>query len=113
MRKLIATVLLTAAFGTSVVSSAHADPVPGFESLYAAVFAACTPPAGTSGACEAAINAYSAALVTAGVDPAVALASFTELRSEVVAARGAAQIDAVLEALHPQCGANGPVVSAV
>lgn len=113
MRKLIATVLLTAAFGTSVVSAPNAAPVPGFESLYAAVFAACTPPAGTSGACEAAINAYSAALVTAGVDPAVALASFTELRSEVVAAGGAAEIDALFEALLPESGAIGPVVSPV
>ena len=113
MRKLIATVLLASALGTSVVSAPNAAPVPGFESLYTAVFAACTPPAGTAGACEAAINAYSAALVAAGVEPAVALASFTELRSEVVAAGGAAEIDALFEALLPESGAIGPVVSPV
>lgn len=91
-------------FGNLQVAAA---PVPGFEGLYEAVLGACTPPAGTPAACEAAINAYSAALVAAGVDPAVALQSFTELRAEVVAAGGGEAIDALFEELLPESGAVG------
>lgn len=84
-----------------------AAPVPGFEDFYAAVLSACTPPAGTPAACEAAINAYSAALVAAGVDPAVALQSFTELRAEVAAQGGGDVIEALFEELLPDSGAVG------
>lgn len=91
-------------FGTFQASAA---PVPGFEALYNAVLVACTPPRGTPAACEAAINAYSAALVAAGIDPAVALRSFTELRAEVAAAGGGAVIDALFEQLLPESGAVG------
>lgn len=92
---------------------AMAAAVPGFEDLYNAVFASCTPPAGTPAACEAAINAYSAALVAAGVDPAVALQSFTELRAEVAAAGGGAAIEALFEELLPDSGAIGDQASPV
>ena len=88
---------------------AAAAPVEGFEALYSAVLTACTPPAGTPAACEAAINDYSAALVAAGVDPEVALLSFTELRAEVVAAGGGEVIDALFEELLPESGAVGGV----
>mgnify|MGYP000141505346 CR=1 FL=1 len=84
-----------------------AAPVPGFEELYEAVLVACTPPLGTPPACEAAINAYSAALVAAGIDPAVALQSFTELRAEVRARGGGDVIDALFEELLPDSGAVG------
>lgn len=98
-------------FGTYQVAAA---PVAGFEALYNAVLTACTPPAGTPAACEAAINAYSAALVAAGVDPAVALQSFTELRAEVAAAGGGDVIDALFEELLPESGAvGGPQASPV
>lgn len=86
---------------------AAAAPVAGFEALYDAVLTACTPPAGTVEACETAINAYSAALVAAGVDPAVALQSFTELRAEVAAAGGGDAIEALFEELLPESGAVG------
>lgn len=86
---------------------ALAAPVPGFEALYDAVLTACTPPLGTPAACEAAINAYSSALVAAGVDPAVALQSFTELRAEVRDAGGGDVIEALFEQLLPESGAGG------
>lgn len=109
MRKLIPTMAM-GLFAVASMSVANAAPVPGFEALYQAAFAACTPPAGTPEACEAAINAYSAALVAAGVDPVVALQSFTELRAEVAAAGGGAVIDALFEELLPESGAvDGPV----
>ncbi|WP_338719481.1 hypothetical protein [Devosia sp. XK-2] len=92
---------------------AMAAAVPGFEDLYNAVFVSCTPPAGTPVACEAAINAYSAALVAAGIDPAVALQSFTELRAEIAAAGGGAAIDALFEELLPDSGAIGNQASPV
>ncbi|MBB4053771.1 hypothetical protein GGR20_003433 [Devosia subaequoris] len=88
---------------------ALAAPVSGFEALYDAVLTNCTPPAGTPAACEAAINAYSSALVSAGVDPVVALQSFTELRSEVAAAGGGDTIEALFEQLLPESGAVGGV----
>lgn len=92
---------------------ALAAAVPGFEGLYDAVLSACTPPLGTPAACEAAINAYSAALVEAGIDPEVALQSFTELRAEVRAAGGGDVIEALFEELLPESGAGGPQGSPV
>lgn len=89
------------------VLPAAAAPVAGFEALYDAVLTSCTPPAGTPAACEAAINAYSSALVTAGIDPVVALQSFTELRTEVAAAGGGDSIEALFEQLLPESGAVG------
>lgn len=106
MRKLIPTIATAGLLTVASWSVANAAPVPGFEAFYSAAFAACTPPAGTPEACEAAINAYSAALIAAGVDPAVALASFTELRAEVAAAGGGAVIDALFEELLPESGAT-------
>jgi len=88
---------------------AVAAPVPGFEGLYDAVLSACTPPAGTPAACEAAVNAYSGALVAAGIEPEVAVASFTELRAEVEAAGGGEVIDSLFEDLLPESGAVGGV----
>ncbi|MHA6297970.1 hypothetical protein [Devosia sp. CAU 1758] len=108
MRKFIAALGVAGVMGLSAVSSPFAAPVPGFEALYQAVFAACTPSGGVApspAACEAAINAYSAALIAAGVDPAVALQSFTELRAEVAAAGGGDVIEALFEELLPESGA--------
>lgn len=92
---------------------AMAAAVPGFEDLYDAVLTNCTPPAGTPALCEAAINAYSAALVEAGVDPVVALQSFTELRAEVRANGGGDVIEALFEQLLPDSGAGGQQPSPV
>ncbi|MNL19906.1 hypothetical protein D3C87_1411310 [compost metagenome] len=109
MRNKLASIITIGTFSLMSFGTfqAAAAPVAGFETLYDAVVVACTPPAGTPAACEAAINAYSAALVAAGVDPAVALRSFTELRAEVAAAGGGDVIDALFEELLPESGAVG------
>lgn len=103
------------------VSSVHAAPVSGygdtldtqFASLYAAALAACTPGGGAAegDACAAAINAYSAALVAAGVPLEVAVISFQELRDDVRAGGGGAAIDAVFEQLLPETESAGEEVS--
>jgi len=114
MRKLITTFATAGVLSMTALSATQAAPVPGFEALYQAAFAACTPSGGaaaSAAACEAAINAYSAALVTAGIEPAVALASFTELRSEVAAAGGGAAIEGLFEELLPESGATTPTDS--
>lgn len=111
MRKLITTFATAGVLSMTALSATLAAPVPGFEALYQAAFAACTPAGGvaaSAAACEAAINAYSGALVAAGVDPAVALGSFTELRSEVAAAGGGDAIEALFEELLPDSGAVTP-----
>jgi hypothetical protein len=108
MRKLIATIAITGVLGLGAVSVSNAAPVAGFEALYQAAFAACTPANGVApapAACEAAINAYSAALIAAGIEPDVALESFTALRAEVAAAGGDAAIEALFEELLPDSGA--------
>lgn len=115
MRKLITTIALAGVLGLGTVSATSAAAVPGFEDLYNAALAACTPPAGNAEACEAAINAYSGALVGA-VDIDVALASFKELRAEVLEANGGdatlmADIDALFELLLPESGAVAPAAS--
>lgn len=110
MRKLILTLMTAGVLGVATMS-ANAAAVPGFEVLYNAAFAACTPSRGippVPAACEAALNAYSAALIKAGIDPAVALASFTELRAEVAAAGGGAAIEALFEELLPDSGSVTP-----
>lgn len=117
MRKLITAVFLTSALGLSVLPAATAAPVSGFEGLYTAVFTNCTIPLGTLETCEAAINAYAAAL-SAAVELEVANQSFTELRAEVFAANVAdepfqSDVDALFELLLPNSGALGPVVSPV
>lgn len=119
MLRIFGTTLVAAAL---TVSSVHAAPVSGygdtldaqFASLYAAAFAACTPSGGApadADACAAAINAYSAALVAAGVPLEVAVVSFQELRDEVRAAGGGAAIDAVFEQLLPETESVGEEVS--
>lgn len=108
MRKLFTTLAAIGVLGLGAASGAVGAPVAGFEAQYAAAFAACTPPGGTPAACEAAINALSAAMIAAGVDQAVALQSFTELRSEVVAAGG---FEEIFEELLPESGAVGDEVS--
>lgn len=105
MRKLFATIATAGLLSMSAMSGASAAPVPGFEAQYAAALAACTPPAGTPGACTAAINALSAAMIAAGVPQATALASFTALRSEVAAAGG---FEDIFEELLPDSGAVTP-----
>lgn len=108
MRKFITSMGMAGALTLATLSMSQAAPVPGFEALYQAAFAACTPANGVPPsveACEAAINAYSAALIAAGIDPAVALASFTALRAEVAAAGGGAAIAALFEQLLPGSGA--------
>jgi len=86
---------------------AVAAPVPGFEAIYQAVRSNCTPPAGSPERCELAINAYARALVEAGVEPDVALRSFTALRAEVAVAGGGDVIEALFEQLLPESGATG------
>jgi hypothetical protein len=93
--------------GLGAISAGNAAPVPGFEAQYNAVLAACAGPAATRAACEAAIIAYSGALVAAGVAPEVALASFTALRSEVAAAGGSVEVAALFEELLPESGNVG------
>ena len=114
MFKRVSTFALVGLIGLASFSATKAAPVPGFEALYQAVFAACTPAGGVapaSAACEAAINAYSGALVAAGVGPALALQSFTELRAEVAAAGGGDVIEALFEELLPESGAIPTAVS--
>jgi hypothetical protein len=111
MRKLIITFATAGVLSMTALSATNAAPVPGFEALYQAAFAACTPTGGAAAnpaACEAAINAYSAALIAAGVTPTVALASFTELRAEVTAAGGGDAIEALFEELLPESGSVTP-----
>lgn len=111
MRKLITTFATAGVLSMTALSATFAAPVPGFEALYQAAFAACTPADGVAAdtsACELAINAYSGALVAAGIDPAVALASFTELRAEVAAAGGGAAIEGLFEELLPDSGSVTP-----
>lgn len=108
MRKLITTIATAGVLSMAALSGTFAAPVSGFEALYEAALAACSPAGGaapSAAACEAAINAYSGALVTAGVDPAVALGSFTELRAEVAAAGGGDVIEQLFEQLLPDSGA--------
>lgn len=110
MRKLIMTIATAGVLSISALSSASAAPVPGFEVLYQAALAACAPPGGAGGsaaACAAAINALSTAMISGGVAPATALASFTELRAEVSAAGGGDAIEALFEELLPESGAVG------
>jgi len=116
MRKLITVIGTAAIFSLSTFTVSNAAPVPGFETLYAAAFAACTPSQGVPpnpAACEAAINALSQAMVAAGVAPAAALASFTQLRAEVRNAGGGAAIEALFEELLPDSGSVGDQVSPV
>lgn len=90
-------------FGSYGVSAA---PVPGFEALYQAVLDAC-PPNGSLAATEAAINAYSAALVAANIDPEVALLSASELRIDAAEAGCGPEVDELFELLLPESGAIG------
>jgi hypothetical protein len=111
MRKLIG--LAVSVVMAAYAGSAVAAPVPGFEGVYAANYAACVLPDGTLEACEAAINAHVAALVGGGVDIDDANAAFTALRAEVFAANEPdpdfqAAIDALFELLLPDSGA-GPI----
>lgn len=116
MLKLFGTTIVVAALS---VSSAYAAPVSGygdtldaqFAALYAAALAACGPGAGDADACAAAINAYSAALVSEGVPLEIASASFQELRDEVRTAGGSAAIDAVFEQLLPETESVGTEAS--
>jgi hypothetical protein len=114
MRKIFTAVGMAGAISLATLTMSYAAPVPGFEALYQAAFAACTPANGvppSPEACEAAINAYSAALIAAGIDPAVVLTSFTALRAEVAAAGGGDAIAALFEALLPETGAINPAAS--
>lgn len=117
MRRLVASFVTAGVIGMAGLSGANAAPVPGYESLYNAVYVNCTLPNGTVQSCEAAINAYAQALVAA-VELNVANQSFTELRQEVFAANAAdeefqAEIDALFELLLPDSGAIGAAASPV
>lgn len=116
MRKLFTTFAAIGVLGLGAASGAVGAPVPGYEALYSAVVANCTIPDGTVPLCEAAINAYSGALVDA-VDLGEANASITALRQEVFAANAPneafqAEIDALFELLLPDSGAVAPAPSA-
>ncbi len=115
MRKLITTLAMAGVLGLGTASATSAAPVLGFEGLYSAVAVACSVPTGTLAACEAAINAYAAALV-ANVDISVANKSFQELRGEVFTANAPdqpfqADVDALFELLLPESGAIAPAAS--
>lgn len=112
MRRLMATIALSIFLGAATVSAAWATAVPGFETQYDAVKVACAP-TGTAEACIAAINTLSAAMIAGGVPADAALRSFTELRAEVVAAGGTAEIEAIFEELLPDSGSVGGPVSPV
>lgn len=117
MRKLVTTIATAAVLSLSALPASNAAPVPGFEALYAALVTACSLPAGAVPDCEAAINAYSGAIVGA-VDLTVANQSFTEVRAEVFATNAPneefqADIDALFELLLPDSGAVGGTPSPV
>ena len=118
MRKQFTTLAAIGMLGLGAASGAVGAPVAGFEAQYAAVFANCTLPNGTVPLCEAAINAYSGALVSAAVDLAEANASITALRQEVFGANAPSEpfqieIDALFELLLPDSGAIGASPSPV
>ena len=112
MRKLFTTLAAMGMLSLGAASGAVGAPVAGFEAQYAAVLANCTLPDGTVPLCEAAINAYSGALVSASVDLAEANASFTAARQEVFGVNAPnepfqVEIDALFELLLPDSGAIG------
>jgi hypothetical protein len=116
MRKLITTIATAGVLSMAAMSVSTAAPVPGYETLYNATLAACTPPAGNAAACEAAINAYTAALIQAGVNPAIANASFVAMRAEIKSrnvgnAALLAQVEGLFELLLPDSGSIGGVVA--
>src|SRR3982751_1175965 len=111
MLKVVSICAAIAALGFGAISQASASPVPGFDAQYKAVFTSCTLPAGSHVACEAAINAYSSAVV-AGASLAAAEISFQELRKEVFTGNATdskfqLDIDALFELLLPNSGAIG------
>lgn len=111
VRKLMMRFATASVLSLVTLSATMAAPVQGFDDLYNAAFAACTPADGRAAvpaACEAAINAYAAALIEAGVDPALALGSFTALRADVAAAGGGAAIADLFEQLLPESGSLTP-----
>jgi hypothetical protein len=118
MRKLLTTLAAIGVLGLGAVSGAVAAPIAGFDAQYAAVSANCTLPNGTVPLCEAAINAYSGALVAANISIDEANASFTALRAEVFAVNAPnepfqIEIDALFELLLPNSGAIGATPSPV
>lgn len=118
MRRLCTTLAAIGVLGLGAASGAAGAPVEGFEAQYTAVFADCTLPNGTVSLCEAAINTYSGALVSAAIDLADANASFTALRQEVFTANAPSEpfqleIDALFELLLPDSGALGAAPSPV
>ena len=118
MRKLLTTLAAIGVLGLGASSAAVAAPIAGFDALYNAVFANCTLPNGTVPLCEAAINAYSGALVAADISIDEANASFTALRGEVFAVNAPnepfqIEIDALFELLLPNSGAIGATPSPV
>ena len=113
MRKLITTIATAGVLSMTALSATLAAPVAGYEALYTALITSCSLPntEGKVAECEAAINAYSGALVV-GVDLVVANQSFSEARLEVFALNASdeefqAQIDALFELLLPDSGAIG------
>jgi hypothetical protein len=110
MRKLIMSIATAGMLGLSALSSANAAPVPGFEDLYAAALAACTPPGGTAAACAAALTAYTGALVAAGIAPAAARASLVGLGEEISAGGGDAIVGSLLSDLLAETASVSPLV---
>lgn len=114
MRKLITMMATAGVLGLSAVGAVNAQPIAGYENLYATLITSCSLPNGTVEDCEDAINAYAGALVTT-VDEAIANGSFTEARLTVFVANEPdpvfqAEIDALFELLLPDSGAiaGGP-----
>jgi len=131
MRNIKHCVLAFGLLGLAGVSASTAAPVSGFEALYNAVYDNCVlPPNGVSTddavlqeeirvavqVCEAAINAYSGALVAADIPLDIANDSFTALRLEVFDTNEPSTpfqeaIDALFELLLPGSGAIGVAAS--
>ena len=109
MRSFLSASLLALAL-IPLAPAAYAAPVSGYEALYQDVERHCSLPIGTLLDCENAINAYSNALIGAGVSLDAANASFQAVRAVVWTNNEPdpefqADIDALFELLLPDSGA--------
>lgn len=115
MRKFFSTLTVAALMAAGAISSANAAAVTGygandaeFARLYQAATAACAGPSASVADCQAALTAYTQALVTAGVPQEVTTASITQLRTEVSATGDVAAIDDLFATLLPGTGSTNP-----
>ena len=112
MRKIISSVAVIAALSFGAASGAYATALPGLSTQYNAMIAACSGPAGSKAACEAAIAAYTDAALAGGFSLADTAKSFKEARAEIKAANSAnptllAAIEGSFDTLLPGSGSVG------